>query len=371
MEKVPFLDLKAQYETIREEIRAAVERVLETQGYILGPEVEELEKEIAAYCRCRYAIGVSSGTDALLLALTALDVRPGDEIITTPYSFFATAGCIHRLGARPVFVDIDPDTYNMRAELIHEAVTDKTRAILPVHLYGQCAGMDEIAAAARERGLAVIEDAAQAIGAEYKDRRAGTLGDVGCFSFYPTKNLGGIGDGGMVTCGDESVAKKMRVLRVHGMEPKYYHSYVGGNFRMDALQAAALRVKLKYLDRWTAERQENARIYNDLFQAAGLVGEKIVLPAMRRTRHVFNQYVVRVSRRDELKAFLQEKGIGTDIYYPVPLHLQECFAYLGYKEGDFPASEEAARSTLALPVYPELSRRQCEYVVEQIAGFYK
>ncbi len=367
---VPLLDLKAQYETIQSEILPVVENVLKSQSFILGPEVNALEEEIAAYSHCRFGVGVSSGTDALLIALMAIDLQPGDEVITTPYTFFATAGVIHRLGGKPVFVDVEKDTYNIDPSRIEEVITDKTKAIIPVHLYGQCAEMDPILEIARRRNLAVIEDAAQAIGSEYKGKRAGSMGTLGCFSFFPSKNLGGFGDGGMVVTQDETLREKLRVLRVHGSKPKYYHKVVGGNFRLDALQAAILRVKLKHLDDWTRGRQENARHYDELFRRSGLIEKGVALPCVKQNRHIFNQYVIRTSRRDALKDFLTEKKIGTEIYYPVPMHLQDCFAYLGYRKGDFPVSEEAALTTLAIPIYSELTARQRESVVEQISAFF-
>lgn len=378
---VPLLDLKGQYAAIREEVRVAIERVLESQQFILGPEVEALEHEVAAYSRCLHGVGVSSATDALLVCLMALNVRPGDEIITTPYSFFATAGSIVRLGARPVFVDIDPATYNIDPQRIEDAITHRTRALMPVHLFGQMAEMDQILEVARRHRLYVIEDAAQAIGAEDKGRRAGSLGDFGCFSFFPTKNLGGFGDGGMVTSQNEELAERVRMLRNHGYERRYYNKMVGGNFRLDALQAAVLRVKLKYLDHWTRARQENAAAYRRLFAEAGLVQKTravdglnangVCLPeAAGERRHIYNQFVIRVQRRDELLAFLKERQIGAEVYYPVALHLQECFADLGYRAGDFPISERMARETLALPIFPELTLEQQETVVQAIRDFF-
>ena len=364
---VPLLDLQAQYRAIRDEIHTAIGLVLESQHFILGPEVQALEREIAEYSQCRFGVGVSSGTDALLIALMALDIQPGDEVITTPYTFFATAGVIHRLGAKPVFVDIEPDTYNIDPARIEAAVTPKTKAIIPVHLYGQCAEMDPILDIARRHNLFVIEDAAQAIGAEYQGRRAGSMGTIGCFSFFPSKNLGGYGDGGMVVTQDESLAERLKMLRVHGSKPKYYHSLVGGNFRLDALQAAIVRVKLRHLDEWTAARQRNARTYDALFEEAGLAGTKIKLPAVKQNRHIFNQYVIQVENRDALMAHLKQNGIGTEIYYPVPMHLQKCFARLGYSGGSLPVSEHAANTTLALPIYPELTAEQQEMVVKRIA----
>jgi dTDP-4-amino-4,6-dideoxygalactose transaminase len=367
---VPLLDLKAQYATLRDAIRAAMDRVAESQHFILGPEVEALEAELAAYAQCRFGIGVSSGTDALLVALMALDVQPGDEIITTPYTFFATAGSITRLGAKPVFVDIDPESYNLDPAGIEAVVTPRTRAIMPVHLYGQMAAMDPILTVAKRHGLTVIEDAAQAIGAEDQGRRAGSLGDIGCFSFFPSKNLGGFGDAGMVVTNNPALAEKLMLLRGHGAKPKYYHKVVGGNFRLDALQAAVLRVKLPYLDEWTAKRQRNAATYRQLFQEAGL--DRIIgLPHERiNSRHIYNQFVVRCPQRDGLMAHLKQYKIGHEVYYPVPMHLQECFADLGYRPGDFPVSEQAAAETLAIPIYPELNAAMQHSVVEAIATFY-
>jgi len=367
MTPVPLLDLKAQYAGLRDEIHAAMGRVIESQYFILGPEVEALEREVAAYSHCQYGIGVSSGTDALLVALMAIDLQPGDEVITTPYTFFATAGSIVRLGGRPVFVDIDPRTYNIDPAGIEAAITPRTKAIMPVHLFGQMADMDPIMAIAERRGLIVIEDAAQAIGAEYRGRRAGSIGHLGCFSFFPSKNLGGFGDGGMVTTNDPDLADKVKLLRGHGARPKYYHKVVGGNFRLDALQAAVLRVKLRYLDEWTAARQRNAERYRQLFVAAGV---DIGLPCdAGYGRHIYNQFVIRSTRRDALMAHLKAQQIGTEIYYPVPMHLQECFADLGYRKGDFPASEQAALETLAIPIYPELTDEMQTQVVEAVKKF--
>lgn len=367
---VPLLDLKAQYATLRDEIRIAMDRVMDSQYFILGPEVLALEKEIAAYSQCSYGVGVSSGTDALLVALMALDIQSGDEVVTTPYTFFATAGVIHRVGAKPVFVDIEPDTYNLDPQRIESAITPNTKAIIPVHLYGQCAEMTPILDVARRYRIPVIEDAAQAIGAEYQNHRAGSMGTMGCFSFFPSKNLGGFGDGGMVVTNDDALYEKLIKLRMHGSHPKYYHSLVGGNFRLDALQATVVRVKLHYLDRWTEARQANAQRYNELFESAGLTKELVQLPRIRQNRHIFNQYVIQVENRDGLLAFLKEHDIGSEIYYPVPLHLQECFKHLGYSEGVFPMSEAAAKKTLALPIFPELTDRQQAFVVETIARFY-
>ena len=366
---IPLLDLKAQYAPIREECRAAFDRVADAQYFIGGPEVEGLEKEVAAYSQCQFAIGVTSGTDALLVALMTIGVKPGDEIITTPYTFFATGGCIHRLGAVPVFVDIDPASYNIDPALIEAAITPKTRAIMPVHLYGQMADMDPIIAIAAHHNLYVIEDAAQAIGAEYKGRRAGSIGHFGCFSFFPSKNLGGFGDGGMITANDPALAHRAKLLRNHGAEPKYYHKLVGGNFRLDALQAAILRIKLRYLDGWTAGRQRNAATYRRLFAQAGIAD--IVLPTEApERRHIYNQFIIRTTRRDAVMARLKEHKIGHEIYYPVPLHLQECFADLGYKPGSLPHSEQAALQTLALPIYPELTEEMQAAIVSAIAEAY-
>lgn len=370
-QSVPLLDLKAQYAAIREETRAAMDRVAESQIFILGPEVKALEEEVAAYAQCRFGIGVSSGTDALLVALMALDVQPGDEIITTPYTFFATAGSIARLGAKAVFVDIDPATYNLDPAGIAAVVTKRTKAIMPVHLYGQMADMDPIMAVAEAHGLPVIEDAAQAIGSEYKGRRAGAIGQMGCFSFFPSKNLGGFGDGGMVVTNDPALAESLTLLRGHGAKPKYYHKVVGGNFRLDALQAAVLRVKLPYLDAWTAGRQRNAARYRHLFTEAGL-DSVISLPVeMPNVRHIYNQFIIRCPQRDALMNHLKAQAIGHEIYYPVPMHLQECFADLGYRQGDFPHSEAAANETLAIPIYPELTKAMQATVVSAIAEFYQ
>jgi dTDP-4-amino-4,6-dideoxygalactose transaminase len=370
---VPLLDLKAQYATIRPEIEAAVREVFESQYFILGPKVKECEENLARYCRAPHAIGVSSGTDALLLALMAEGIGPGDEVITSPYTFFATAGSVSRLGATPVFVDIDPVTFNLDPARLEAAVTPRTRAIMPVHLYGQMADMGPLLDLARRRKLTVIEDACQSVGAESPDgRRAGTLGDYGCFSFFPSKNLGGAGDGGAITTLDAGRAAKLAMLRVHGMEPKYYHRLIGGNFRLDALQAAVVNVKLRHLDDWTRARQANAARYDRLFTEAGLCAPgAIVLPRVVHGRHVFNQYVIRAPRRDALRAFLQSRDIGTEVYYPVPLHLQECFASLGHRAGAFPESERAAAETVALPVYPEVTEAQAAWVVASVVAFYR
>jgi dTDP-4-amino-4,6-dideoxygalactose transaminase len=363
---VPLLDLKAQYAAIKADVDAAIAEVFESQHFILGPKVEQCEKAIASYSACSHAIGVSSGSDALLACLMAENIGPGDEVITTPYTFFATVGAISRLGAIAVFVDIDPASYNIDASQIASKVTDKTRAIIPVHLYGQMADMDAVMHVANDRDLVVIEDAAQAIGAEYKGRRAGSIGHYGCLSFFPSKNLGAAGDAGMVVTNDAQRADKLRCLRAHGAKPKYHHRIVGGNFRLDAIQAAVISAKLPHLDDWTAARQRNAKRYDRLFAETGL---PIVLPTVVTNRHIFNQYVVRVPARDELQAFLQKKGVATEVYYPVPMHLQDCFAYLGYKAGAFPESERAAKESLALPVYPELTESQAQYVVDCVCEF--
>lgn len=375
---VPLLDLKAHHEPLHKEVMAALEQTFLSQAFILGPEVVKLEERVASYCEAQFAIGVSSGTDALLIALMAIGVGPGDEVITTPYSFFATAGAVARLGAKPVLVDIDPITYNIDPTKIGKAITSKTKAMIPVHLYGQCADMGPILDLAQRHNLKVIEDAAQAIGSEYRDgRRAGGMGTVGCLSFFPSKNLGCLGDGGMVVTNDADLAERMKVLRVHGGKPKYYHKMIGGNFRLDTIQAAVLNVKLNYLDDWTRRRQENARCYETLFQQSGLVQKgKVRLPASvysesgTKHYHIYNQFVLRVEKRDDLMGSLKQKGIGAEIYYPVPFHLQECFRYLGHKEGDFPESERAAKETVAIPIYPELTAGQQTEVVEAISAFY-
>ena len=375
--KVPLLDLRRQYMKIKDESLRVTEEIYDSQQFILGPYVEALERDISKYCETDYAVGVSSGTDALLIALMAADVKPGDRVLTTPYTFFATAGCIRRLGGIPLFVDIEPDTYNIDPAAVESAVTQMTaeekqtvKAIIPVHLYGQCAEMDPITAVADSFNLAVIEDAAQAIGSEYKGRRAGSIGDFGCFSFFPSKNLGGFGDGGIVTTNSADFYEKLKILRVHGGHPKYYHQVIGGNFRLDALQAAIVSVKLKYLDQWTRARQENAKKYRALFKSAGLDGV-IELPVEKQDRHIYNQFVIRVpEKRDALREWLTESGVGNEIYYPVPLHLQACFADLEYRKGDMPVSEKAADETLALPIFPELEAEELEYVVDRIKAFY-
>ena len=364
---VPLLDLQGQYRPLRDEILSAIARVSDSQRFIGGPEVEGLEREIAARLGVAQAVGLSSGTDALLVALMALGVGPGDEVIVPTFSFFATAGAVSRVGATPRFVDVDPLTYNVDPRAAEAAIGPRTRAIIPVHLYGQCAEMDPILDTAARRGIAVIEDAAQAIGATYKGREAGSMGIAGCFSFFPSKNLGAFGDAGLLTTNDERLAHEVRLLRNHGAEPKYFHKRIGANFRLDALQAAVLRVKLPHLDRWTAMRRANADRYDRLFGESS-AASRITLPARAADRgHIFNQYVVRVPDRDEVRARLDAAGIGTEIYYPVPFHLQECFAPLGHRAGDFPEAEAAAAETLALPIYSELTEAQQREVVDALA----
>ena len=369
--KVPLLDLSEQNQLLRPEIEAALGRVLDTNGFILGAEVAALEKELADYCGTKHAIGCASGTDALLLALMAFDIKDGDEVITTPYSFFATASSITRLGATPVFVDIDPNTYNLDVSQIEAKITEKTKAIQPVHLYGQCADMTELRKISEKHQIPLVEDAAQAIGAEDNGVRAGAMSEIGCFSFYPSKNLGGMGDGGFMTTDDDELAHKLFALRVHGSFERYYHKWVGLNSRLDGFQGAVLRVKLPHLDLWSDARKANADYYRGLFTDASLT-EQITLPFERENvRHIYNQFIIRVSeKRDELKQFLTDSEIGSDIYYPVSLHLQECFNYLGLQKGDFPESEKASRETLALPIFPELKREQQEYVVGKVAEFF-
>lgn len=384
--KVPLLDLKAQYASLKNELNEALIRCAESQIFILGSEVSDLEKNINEYINSKYSIGVSSGTDALLIALMAIDIKPDDEVIIPTYSFFATAGVVSRLNAKPVLCDCDPVTFNIDADKIESLITKNTKAIVPVHLYGQSADMDKIMAIAKKHNLKVIEDAAQAIGTQYKDGRyAGTIGDIGCFSFFPSKNLGGFGDGGLVSTNDDELAEKLRILRVHGGKPKYYHKIIGGNFRLDSIQAAVLKVKLPHLQSWTEKRQLNAEYYNKKFIETGLASglgltefdgtNKILLPepvyksSGVKNYHIYNQYVIRVENRDGLKNYLTENGIGNEIYYPVPFHLQECFEYLGNKKGDFPVSEFCANSSLAIPIYPELTNEQMDYVVNKISEF--
>jgi len=367
--KVPLLDLQAQYRPLRDELIAAMTRVADSQRFIMGPEIDQLESELARMLGIRHAIAVSSGTDALLLALMALDIKAGDEVVTTTYSFFATAGAIVRVGARPVLVDVDPATFNIDPDQTAAAITSRTRAILPVHLFGLAADMDPIVDAANRAGIPIVEDAAQAIGASYKSHSLGGIGALGCFSFFPSKNLGAFGDAGLVTTNDDALAKRARLLRTHGMEPKYHHHVVGGNFRLDALQAAILRVKAPHLAAWTDARRANAARYYAMFKDAGLDGA-ITLPFEPPDRvHIFNQFVIRTPERDALKRHLDEQGIGNEIYYPVPFHLQPCFANLGYRHGAFPHAERAANESLAIPIYGELTSEQQQVVVEAIAAF--
>jgi dTDP-4-amino-4,6-dideoxygalactose transaminase len=367
----PFLDLGVQYSSIKNEIDAAIQRVMESQHFILGPEVESFEKEVAAYLGAEFAVACASGSDALLLALMALEVGPGDEVITSPFTFVATGTAIARLGARPVFVDIDPRTYNLDPRKLPSVFTTKTKAIIPVHLFGMSAEMDAIMKIANSKGVPVIEDAAQAIGAKYAGQMAGTIGLYGCFSFFPSKNLGGAGDGGLLSTNGEAFAEKLRVLRNHGGHSKYECEVVGMNSRLDALQAAILRVKLRHLDSWTAGRNRNAARYAQLFKEKGL-DTVLALPRVHaQCSHIYNQYVIRAPKRDRLKSYLQDCGVPSDIYYPMPLHLQPAFAYLGYKLGDLPESEAASREVLALPVFPELSADQQNLVVDSIASFYR
>lgn len=375
--KVPLLDLKPHHDPIKNEIKKAIDEVIESNYFILGPKVEEFEKNACKYLEIKYALGVSSGTDALMIALMAIDLKPADEVIIPAYSFFATAGVVARMNARPVFVDIDPVTYNIDVKKIKQAITSKTKAVIPVHLYGQCADMQPIMDIAKKHNLTVIEDAAQSIGVQYKDgQKASAIGNIGCLSFFPSKNLGAFGDAGMVTTNNEKLYKKMHLLRVHGAEKRYYHKMVGGNFRIDAIQAAVLNVKLKYLNEWTAARRQNASNYRKLFAENGLT-DKITLPEEvykndnLTYNHIYNQFIIRTSQRDELQKFLASVEIGNAIYYPIPFHLLECFAYLGYKKGDFPEAEKAAMQTLALPVYQGLNLQMQQYVVEKIAEFYK
>lgn len=367
---VPLLDLQAQYVSLRDSMLQAIERVMDSQRFVLGDEVRELEKSVAQYCQTKHAIGCASGSDALLLALMALDIKQGDEVITTPFSFFATGAAIARLGARPVFVDIDPATYNLDVSLMADAITSRTRAIIPVHIYGQCAQMDPLLDLGKRRGIPIVEDSAQAIGATDNERPAGSMGLVGCFSFYPTKNLGGAGDGGILTTNDDAIAERLRRLRTHGGRDEYQHEEVGINSRLDELQAAVLNVKLSSLDKWSDERAHIAARYSQLLSDADL-DFPLITPHVRPDgRHIFHQYVVRApGNRDALMDHLKTRGVGTKVYYPVPLHLQKCFSYLGYKEGDFPESESAARETFALPAYPELTEAQQLYVVESIKSF--
>jgi dTDP-4-amino-4,6-dideoxygalactose transaminase len=386
--QVPLLDLKLQYRPLAAEIQAVIEKVCASQAFILGPAVKELEAGVAAYSQCKFGIGVSSGTDALLLALMTLDIGTGDEVITSPFTFFATAGTIARAGARPLFCDIDPVSFNLApaavsefiaehcerrgSDLVNKRTGGKVKGLMPVHLYGQTADMTPLISVARKYGLRVIEDAAQAIGAEDSERRrACSSGDIGCLSFFPTKNLGAFGDAGMCVTNDQALAERMDILRVHGGKPKYYHSFIGGNFRIDEIQAAVLNVKLKRLDAWTQDRQRNAAFYDAAFARARL-GDAVRTPqAAPGARHIYNQYVIRAKDRDRLRAHMAAAGVGSEIYYPIPLHLQKCFEYLGHAAGDFPHSERAAEETLALPIFPELTETQLQYVVDTIGHFYR
>jgi dTDP-4-amino-4,6-dideoxygalactose transaminase len=385
---VPLLDLKLQYKSLKNELDKALIRIAESQYFILGPEVEKMEKAFCNYLNCKYAIGVSSGTDALLIALMALNIKPGDEVIVPTYSFFATAGVVSRMNAIPVFADIDPVTFNIDPKDIEKRITKKTKAIIPVHLYGQSCEMDKIMEIAKKHNLRVVEDGAQAIGVQYKDgKHVGTIGDIGCYSFFPSKNLGCFGDGGLVVSNNDELGEKLRILRVHGGKPKYYHKIIGGNFRLDALQAAVLNVKLPHLDNWSAKRRKNAELYTELFIKAGLAEDtgktefnnknKILLPKAvykdsgSKNYHIYNQYIIRVKERDAVRKYLSDKAIGTEIYYPVPFHLQECFSSLGNKKGEFPLAEEAADDSIALPIYPELTHEQQKYVVDEIALYIK
>jgi len=370
--RVPLLDLRSQFDQIRQEVMAEISRVCESQELILGETVRRFEQAIAPYCSVPHAIGCASGSDALTLALMAYDIGPGDKVLTVPFTFFATAGAIAQLGATPVFADVEPGTFNIDVPQAIRALdsTDRIRAILPVHLYGGCADMDPLCAAARERNIPVIEDAAQSIGSEYRGRRAGSLAQIGCFSFYPTKNLGAFGDAGLVTTHDPELAAKLSSLRVHGSSRRYYHDWVGINSRLDAIQAAVLNVKLRYLDEWTSARQAHAARYTQLFGELG-VPVKPMTPSVYQTRHIYNQFVITCDRRDELRQWLADNGIATEIYYPLSLHLQACFRHLGYKEGDFPVSEDLTRRDLALPVYPELPPEDIDFVVDRIAAFFR
>jgi len=375
--KVPFFDLANQFKSIEDEIKSVMDEVFQTQQFILGSKVQVLEETIAQYCRTREAIGVASGSDALLLSLMALGIGMGDEVLLPPFTFFATAGSVSRLGATPVFVDIDPETFNIDPSKIVEKVTSRTKAIIPVHLFGQCADMNPLLEITKEKKLFIIEDAAQALGAEYKPkagsegRRAGQIGDLGCFSFYPTKNLGAFGDAGMVVTDNPDLAEKVRLFRTHGSQPKYFHKWIGINSRLDTLQAAILLVKFKYLEKWTGERQKKAERYQLLLQDLLPCVKGLRLPTVQyQNRHIFHQYVIRIPERDRLRQFLTEEGIGTDIYYPLPLHLQECYSFLKYRRGDLPHSEKASEEVLALPIYPELTEDQQMMVVDRIKAFY-
>jgi dTDP-4-amino-4,6-dideoxygalactose transaminase len=374
---IPFFDLANQFKSIEDEIKSAMDEVFQTQQFILGSKVQLLEETIAQYCRTRYAIGVASGSDALLLSLMALGIGTGDEVLLPPFTFFATAGSVSRLGATPVFVDIDPETFNINPSKIEEKITSRTKAIIPVHLFGQCADMNPLLQITKEKKIFIVEDAAQALGAEYKPkvgsegRRAGQIGDLGCFSFYPTKNLGAFGDAGMVVTDNRDLAEKVRLLRTHGSQPKYFHKWIGINSRLDTIQAAILLVKFKYLEKWTSERQKKAQYYQLLLQDLFPSAKGPKLPTIQyQNRHIFHQYVIRVQERDRLRQFLTEEGIGTDVYYPLPLHLQECYSFLKYRRGDLPHSEKASEEVLALPIYPELTENQQRMVVDRIRAFH-
>jgi dTDP-4-amino-4,6-dideoxygalactose transaminase len=369
--QVPLLDLKAQYRVIKSEVMAALEALCDEQGFVLGPRVAAFEEATAQYIGSRYAIGCASGSDALLLSLMAMGVKAGDEVITIPFTFFATAGAVSRLGAKPVFVDIQPDTFNIDPALMERAITPRTKAVIPVHLFGQCADMAAINEIAKRKKIYVIEDACQAIGASQENKRAGVLGDTGCFSFFPSKNLGGFGDGGLITTNDKTLADSMAMLRVHGSQVRYLHEAIGFNSRLDALQAAVLQVKLKYLDQWTEGRRRNAERYRQLFAQTKHADRVTLPPTAPGNFHVYNQFTVRAPKRDELRTFLKEKGVGSEVYYPLPMHLQNCYRDLGHQKGSFPLSERAAEEVMSLPIYPELTEPQQSYVVEMIADFYR
>jgi dTDP-4-amino-4,6-dideoxygalactose transaminase len=374
--QVPLLDLKLQYAPLKAQLLKEIEAIADSQALLLGPQTEKLEKSVAAYCGARHAIGVSSGTDAQLALLMALGIGPGDKVITTPYTFFATASCLARVGATPVFVDIDPVTYNISVPALEAALarTPDAKAIIPVHLYGQCADMAGLVALGAQHGIPVLEDAAQALGARHPLGAAGAIGEAGWFSFYPTKNLGAFGDAGMVVCRDDALAAKIRALRNHGMETRYFHKWIGGNFRIDAIQSTVLNVKLPHLDEWSAGRRARADFYRTAFASHSLpitLPVEVYADSGLPNHHIYNQFIIRAPRRDDLRAHLTKAGIGTEIYYPLPLHLQECFAYLGHRAGEFPEAERAAQETLALPIFPELTEDQQTCVIAQIADFYR
>jgi dTDP-4-amino-4,6-dideoxygalactose transaminase len=368
---VPLLDLKAQHSTIRTEILSAVTRVIDSQRFVLGEDVSALERQIADYCRVKHAIGCASGSDAILLALMALGIGPGDHVLTTPYTFFATVGAICRTGATPVFADVEPDTFNLDPVKVAEVLRQNAnvRAIMPVHLFGACADMDPLSSLAAERGIPVIEDAAQSIGSEYKGRRACSMAELGCLSFFPSKNLGAFGDAGMLTTNDDALADKLKILRVHGARNKYHHDWIGLNSRIDAIQAAVLRVKLQHLDGWTEGRRRNAELYREMIRRLD-VPVQAPVEKTYQNRHIYNQFVILAPRRNALQLFLKEQGIGTEVYYPVPMHMQQCFSYLGHKVGDFPVAERLANESLALPIYAELAPEDIEYVCRALKAFY-